>query len=177
MQADEIAVLDQIFDRWRLSDLRRQTPGGIDGDFRVVADDIHAQAYRCIGNHRTDCAETDDTQRATGSSCPTNAFLPASTCLCRPRHRPPAADEAHRRGQVARTHQHAGDDQFLDRVGIGAGRVEHHHATLAHRLDRDVVGTGAGATDRQHAGGMSRLCISWERTRIASGRATSLPTV
>jgi hypothetical protein len=54
-------------------------------------------------------------------------------------------DELRRRRQVARRHQHAGDDQFLYRVGVGARRIEHRHAALAHRLYRNVVGTGAGA--------------------------------
>ena len=41
-----------------------------------------------------------------------------------------AVDEAQRRREVARRHQHAGEHQLLDRVGVGARRVEHRHAAL-----------------------------------------------
>jgi len=48
--------------------------------------------------------------------------------------------------------QHAGQHQFLHRVGVGAGRVEHRDAHLRQLLDRDVVHARAGAAD-----GLERL--------------------
>lgn len=63
-----------------------------------------------------------------------------------------SADELECRENVARPHQHAGDDQFLDRVRIGAWGIENNNAFLAHGLDRDVVGTGAGAARAHHTG-------------------------
>src|SRR5690606_14060710 len=41
----------------------------------------------------------------------------------------------------------AGNDQFLDRVGIGARRVEDRDAARAHLRDGNVVDAGAGAAD------------------------------
>ena len=85
----------------------------------------------------------------------------------------PASSRATKRSagaQVARRHQHAGQHQLLDRVGVGARRVEHRHAARAHRRHRDVVGAGAGAADGLHAGrDRPCACMSAERTRIASG--------
>ena len=63
-----------------------------------------------------------------------------------------SADEAQCREKIAGTHQHAGDNQFLDRIGVGAGGVEDDDALVAHRLDRNVVGPGAGAADTKDAG-------------------------
>ena len=77
---------------------------------------------------------------------------PRPACACPRRRRCSAADKLHRRHDVARRHQHAGHDQFLDRIGIGARRVEHRHAALAHLCHRNVVGARAGPADGPHAG-------------------------
>ena len=154
MQADEIAVLDQILHRSRFLHLRRQAPGRIDGDFRVVADDVHAEANRGIRDQGADCAQADHAQGAAGQFMPDEGLLAGlDLFMQRLVVALQAGDEVDRRRQIACAQQHACYHQFLDRVGVGAGRVEHRHAALAHRLHRDVVGACAGAADGHHAGG------------------------
>src|SRR3990172_6795716 len=58
-----------------------------------------------------------------------------------------SAHELERGHQVARRHQHPGEHQFLDRVGIRAGGVEHRYAGLGKRRDRDVIDACARAAD------------------------------
>ena len=154
VQADEVGALDEVVDAGRLAHLRRQAPGGFDGDFRVVADDLHAQRDRRFGELRADGAEADDAQRAAAQFVPDEIFLAGFDLLVqRLVVAAQAADEGQRRGEVARADEHAGDDQLLDRVGVGAGRVEDDDAAFAHRLDWNVVGAGAGAADGQDAVG------------------------
>jgi hypothetical protein len=131
-----------------------------------------------ISQHGTDGAEADDAQRAARQFVADEMLLAGFHLLVqRLVVAVQAIDEIQIAGShVARAHQHAGDDQFLDRIGVGAGGVEHDHAALAHGLDRDVVGAGAGAADGQHAGGIGISCMTCERTRMASGSARSLPT-
>ena len=87
-----------------------------------------------------------------GSSTPANCFLPSSTRASRSaRAGIEAADVAQRRHHVARRQQQRGEHQLLDRVGVGAGRIEHRHAARRHLGDRNVVGARAGAADRLDA--------------------------
>ena len=98
-------------------------------------------------------------------------------CRGRPSPASSAATKRSAGGEVARRHQHAGEHQLLDRVGVGAGRVEHRHAARAHRR-----APGCCWCRRRRGRSPSRwpespcACMSAERTRIASGSATSLPT-
>ena len=48
--------------------------------------------------------------------------------------------------------QQRADDELLDGVGIGAGRVEHRDAQLRHLGDGDVVGSRTAAHDAAHGG-------------------------
>ncbi len=154
VQADEVAALDEIVDADGFLDLRRQAPGGVDGDFRVEADDVHAELNGRLGEHRADGAEADDAERA-AAQLMADVVLLAGFDLLVQRFvvAEEAVDEGQRRRDVARAHQHAGDHQLLDGVGVGAGGVEDDHAAFAHGLGRDVVGAGAGAADSQHTGG------------------------
>jgi hypothetical protein len=78
--------------------------------------------------------------------------LPASTALLISASEPLRLRANSQAGDVAAGQQHAGHHQFLHRVGVGAGRVEHRDAQLRQLLDRDVVHARAGAAD-----GLERL--------------------
>ena len=56
-------------------------------------------------------------------------------------------DVIHPRENVARSQQHAGDHQLLDRVGIGTRGVEDDDSLLAIFGDRNVVDARTGARD------------------------------
>ena len=172
MQRDEIAAAQHLVDAVRLLHLRRQAPGRIDGDLRVVAEHVHAQLDRGVGHQAADLAQADDAQRVAGQLEAGEVLLAVLHRLVHVGHRRHRAPATKRSAgtQVARRHQHAGEHQFLDRVGVRARRVEHRHAARAHRRYRDVVGAGAGAADGLDAGGMSMACMSCERTSTASGR-------
>ena len=152
MQADEIGTLDEIVDVAGPANLRGQPPGGIDGDFRVVTDDIHPELDRCFGKQRADGAKPDDAECAAAQLVTDEALLAGFDLFVQRfvvADQP--ADEAQRRKEITRAHQHAGDDEFLDGIGIGSRCVEDDDAFFAHRLDRDIVGAGAGAADALHA--------------------------
>ena len=153
MQADEVGTLDEIIDTGRFLDLRWQAPGRVDGNLRVQADNVHAKLDGCFRQHRADGAEADDAQRTAAQFVPDKIlFSGLDLFVQRLVIALQSAYEADRGKYVARSHQHAGNDQFLDCIGVGSGGVEHDDAAFAHGLDRDVVGAGAGATDGQYAG-------------------------
>ena len=158
MQRDKVARFQHLVDGMRFLYLRRQAPGSIHGDLRIVAEYVHTQVDRRIGNQTADPAQADHPERVVRQFHAGKLLLAFFDAL---RQRlVPAVDRAHecqRRSKVARRDQHARQHQFLHRIGVGAGRIEHGHAALAHRLNRNVVGACSGAADGFHRGGNLHL--------------------
>ena len=110
------------------------------------------QAERGIRDLDADRAEADDAERAAGQ-------LVADELLLALLHRLldrvivafERADVAPGLADVARREEQAREHQFLDRVRVRAGRIEHRDAAPAQLRDRHVVGARARARDRQHA--------------------------
>ena len=168
----DVGAREQFLERERLLDARRQLPGALHGDLRIVAEHLHAERHAPHwpprrrprpGRPRRACAPAARSRRI--ASCPSRppARWPRSSPLS-PRAKAQAWTD------VARGEQQPREHQLLDRVGVGARGVEHRHAAPAQLRDRDVVGAGAGAR-RPPAPrpGSSVACMSAERTRIASG--------
>ena len=165
MQGDEIRRLEHLVDAGRASDLRRQAPGGVDRDLGVVAEHVHAELDRRVGDQATDLAQADHAQRAAGQLVAGEALLAVLDRLVHVGNsRVKAGDKAQRRCDVARGQQHAGEHEFLDRVGVGARGVEDRHAARAHQAHRNVVGACAGAADGAHAVG-DRLVVQVGRAQ------------
>ena len=152
VQRDEIGSLQHLFDRMRLAHLCRQAPRRINSDFRVVAEHIHTELDRCISHQTADFAQADHAQRTTGQFDAGKmlfaVFDQFVQCLVITLQ---TIDKAYCRHQVACRNQQRRNHQFLDGIGIGARRIEHRRATLAHFVDGNVVGAGAGAADRLDA--------------------------
>ena len=152
MQRDEIARLEHLVDAARAPHLRRQAPGGIHRDLRVVAEHVHAQPDRRVGHQAADLAQADDAQRVARQLDAGEGLLARFDALAEIRRRGvERAHEIQRSAEVARRHQHAGEHQFLHRIGVGARRVEHRDAACRELRHRDVVDAGAGAADRLQA--------------------------
>ena len=66
VQRDEVRVLQHLATLPALLHLRRQAPGGVDGDLGVVAEHVHAELDRRVGDQAADLAEADDAQRVPG---------------------------------------------------------------------------------------------------------------
>src|SRR5690606_6861202 len=115
------------------------------------ADDVHPESQRGVRDLDADGAQPDHPQRAAGE-------LEAHELLLAGLYRRRellalGLEPAHviaRVADVARGNQQARDDQFLHRVGVRTGRVEHRHPAVAHGLDRDVVDPGPGTADGYH---------------------------
>ena len=93
---------------------------------RVVAEHVHAELDRGVGDQAADLAEADDAERVAGELEAGEGLLAVLDRACRRRRdrRSRPCDEAQRRREVARGEQHAGEHEFLDGVGVGARRVE-----------------------------------------------------
>ena len=152
VQGDEVALGEQRVQRVFPLDLLRQLPRVLDGDHRVVADDVHAQMHGGIGHQHADGAQTDHAQRLAAQLRADEGLLALlhglfhRGALALERARP--LDAAH---DVAAGEQHAGQYHLGDGVGVRARRVEHADALLAARVHRNVVVARAGAGDAQHA--------------------------
>ncbi len=66
MHGDHVRAHEQVVERQRLLHARRELPGALHGDLRVVAEHLHAEAQRRIRDFDADRAETDDAERAAG---------------------------------------------------------------------------------------------------------------
>ena len=154
VQRHEMGGLEHLGHAAGLAHLRRQAPGGLDRDVRVVAQHVHAELDGGVGDQAADLAEADHAERVT---CQLDAGVALLAGLDLPVHvgrrRVERGHEAQRGHQVARRHQHAGQHQFLDGVGVGARRVEDRHTARAHGGHRDVVGAGTSARNGPHAVG------------------------
>ncbi len=151
MDGYEVAVTHHFFDAVRLPDLGRQAPRRVDSDFRIIAVHIHAQLDRRVRDQAADLAQSDDAEhmlRQLDSGEVLLAVLDRLTDLLVRTRKP--IDEAYGGNQIARRQEYACNNQFLDRIGIGAGSIEHRNPALVHGGDRDIVGAGAGAADRLH---------------------------
>ncbi len=182
MKADEVGAQDQIVHARGLFHIGFELPGPLHRDGRVVADHLHAEGAGGVGDLDADGPETDDAQGAPRKLEAHELLLAALHGLMDggvvPRK---AARKAPGLGDVAGRQEHAGDDQFLDRVSVGAGGVEHGYTALGHVGDGDVVDAGAGAThglDRLrdlpvvHVGGTHQYRI---RTRDLGGHLVLVP--
>ncbi len=165
MQGHEIRLRRHFIHAGRLFDLRGQLPGIADGDVRIVADHPHPQRAGGVGDLHPDGAQADHAQCPVGQLDADEIFLArfdlfgqfgvAALQL---------AGVIPGGAEVAGRQQHARQHQFLDRVGVGAGRVEHANALRRHLRHRNVVDARAGAADGFERGG-NRPVVHGERTQ------------
>ncbi len=150
MQTDKVSIGHQRAQVLDFVNLAGQSPCGINGQGRVVAKHGHTQIDCHAGHHGADGAQADDTKRFTCQ------LLAGETLLlgfqqfghrCVIGHFIKGVDVGHARQNAARRQQHAGQNQLLDRVGVGAGRVEDNNATFSAVADRHVIDTCAGTGD------------------------------
>ena len=128
-----------------------QAVGSLDRQIRIIADDIHTQFFRRIGNQHADCAQADDTQgfafNLRTSELPfalfdsfTHAFRTGqSLCPCQSV------------GDVSCGQDHSCQNQFLYCVGVGSRCVEDNDAFLCTAVQRNIVDAGSRTGDGQQA--------------------------
>src|SRR5207302_4996712 len=176
VQRDEMALLEHFVAAGGLAHLRRQAPRRIDGDVRVVAEHVHAQADRRIGDQAADLAQADDPSVCPGSSEPANCFLPSSTCSSNSEEvlKPRTKSKAGGRLRAARS-MPASTSSFTA-LAFAPGALN----TGTPRLDSVLTGmlfTPAPARPTaSREGPNSCRCRSAERTRMACGSFASFTT-
>jgi hypothetical protein len=174
--ADRVGAREQILERARLLDARRQLPGALHGDLRIIAEHAHAERQRRICHLHADGTESHHPERAPRQLETHEALLLLLDCrLDRLILAGEGAGEQPRRPDVARRQQQSREHQLLHRVGIGPGGVEHRNAAPAHVGHRDVVDADARATDGAHTGGNGRAVqvrgTHEDRVRLCDVRA------
>ena len=132
----------------------RQAPGRVDGKGRVVSDHAHAKVESGARNLRADSSQTEDAQR---SGEQFSALETSLLALHQVVQRVVVGDVrqglhvVHPADHIAGAEQESGERQLLDRVCVGAGRIEDDHSLFCASADRNVVDAGAGARDRPQA--------------------------
>ena len=123
-------------------DMAVQAQGGLHRQEGVIAVHIHPQLQGDVAHQRADGPQADDAQGLAVQLRPSEGGLsllhrggqihPGGVDLLlhplRAAQNVPGGDEQ------------GGQNQFLDRVGVGAGGVEHHDAVFRAAVDGDVVG-------------------------------------
>src|SRR5258708_7476609 len=157
----KLTAFRDLPERMRLLPLRGQAPRGVDRDLGVVAEHVHPELDRRVGDQAPDLAEADDAERLLRQLDARELLLLRLYALGK--SLVVAVERAHqpdRRNQIARRHQHPGEHQLLHRVRARAGGVEHRHAAPAHVLHLNIARAGARAADRANAvGNLHRVHI------------------
>ena len=182
VDGEDVRPSEDLLDGPGALDLRAQVPGVLHADARVEADDVQPQAECGIGHLDADGAQPDDAQGAAGQLEADELLLAG---LDGGRDGGVVAlkgvSEARRGDEVARGDEQARQNELLDGVGVGAGRVEHGDAPLGHGGDRDVVGAGTGAGDGQDGLGDGRVVkpgrAHEERVGVGQGAADVVQVV
>ena len=130
-----------------------KAPGGVDGEVRVIAYDLGAEGDEDVGHLGADRSEADDAHALAGELAACEALLGLLGALGDLRVVARLVDPLGTADDVPACEQHAADDELLDGVGVGAGRVEDDDALLGAALDGDVVHAGARACHREQRGG------------------------
>ena len=153
VEADIIAVLENLIDAVGVENVTGQLPGGVDGHEGVIAIDGHAQVQGGVGHQGPGGAQADDAQGLAQQLRPGEvglALLHQGGDLL-----PPARDGLHplNAAQHVPGGQHHGADLLLlHGFGVGAGAVKDRDAMLGAGLHGDVVGAGPGPADGQQLG-------------------------
>ena len=130
-------------------DVAVQPQGGVHRQEGVIAVHVHPQVQGDVAHQGPDGPQADDAQGLAVDLRPHEGGLAllhrlgdvhagGVDLLLDPLH---AADD------VPGGDEHGGHHQFLHRVGVGTGGVEHHDAALTAPVDGDVVGARARPGD------------------------------
>ena len=141
----ELREWEGLLSRNRRDDAAVEAPGGVDREVRVVAHDLGSEGDEDVCHLSADGAEADDAHALACELAAREALLGLLGALCDLRVVARLVDPLGAADDVPACEQHAADDELLDGVGVGAGRVEDDDALLGAALDRDVVHAGAGA--------------------------------
>ena len=152
MQRNVVGACQQRMQVFHLLHFVGQAPGRLDGKRRIVTQYLHVQGQRGAGYHRTDGTQADNTQRFAAQlvASKTGFFLFQQfghfTGIGHAMQRLGVGNAGQ---HAACGQQHAGQNQLLDGVGIGTGRVEHHNAFFSVFRHRNVVDACACAGSGQ----------------------------
>ena len=145
---EDVSPLEDLLHRLRTLNLSRQVPGVVHGDRRVIAHHLQAEPERRVGHTHANGPQADDAEGLAGQ-LKTDELLLA--CLDRLGDLGVGSRQlmgkAGGGNEVARGDEQTGQDQLLDRVGVGARGVEDRNTSLGHLGNRDVVRPGAGTGD------------------------------
>ena len=144
MQRDEVRFFQKLVQLFRLVRIHGDRPRAVNGQERVVADDVHTDGRRRVCNHDTDRAETDHAERL-------SLDLAAHKLALALFHKRGNALLSFQRfcpvvclGQIARGGDHRADHELFHAVCVRARRIEHDDALFGAFIDRDIVGARAG---------------------------------
>ena len=177
MQRHEIRLLQELLDAVRPLHAGGKPPRGIDGDLGIETDDLHAELDRHVGDQAADRAQADDPERTMRQLDARELLLAVlDMALEIWRRRVEAADVGKGGNDVARSDQQRRQHELLDGVRVRARRVEHRDAALRKAATGMLFVPAPARPIALTDAGIAISCISCERTRIASGASTVLPT-
>ena len=139
MDGDEITELVDLLHVCHMFDAAVQVPGRVYGNIGVIAVDFHAQVDGRVGHTDADGAQADDAQLLAPDLGTRELFLLLFRHFGDIGILPVGPDPVHAFHNVTGSQQHAREDQLLDAVGVGAGRIEDDNTFLGASVQGDVV--------------------------------------
>ena len=123
-------------------------PGIAYRNIGIIADNPQAQCFGSVSHTNTDIAESDNAQGPARQFKASKAFLAGFDLFIQFAFATfELAHVIQRRIKIARGQQHTGQNQFLDSIGIGTGRIENGNTPLAHSGQRDIIHPRTGPPD------------------------------
>ena len=151
VHGEVVAAAAQILECAHALHLAAQHPRVLNGNERIVAVGVHAQIDAGVGDLGAHVAQADDADALALELAAHKGLLGLLGIDLNRGVVGVVAHPVHRlHHATARKHQHA-QDELLDGVAVGAGRVKDDDALLGVLLDGDVVDAGATAGDGANA--------------------------
>ena len=126
-------------------DFSGKFPCRVDRNIRIVSIYIHSQINSCVGNHSSDCSQTDDTQFLSFDFTSGKLFF-LFFCqfsdififflLFNP------FDTAH---DITGSQKHSGNNHFFHTVSVGTRCIEYNNTLLCTFFKRDIINSGTGS--------------------------------
>ena len=153
MDGQVVAAGQHIAQRDTVLHTAGQAPRSINGNIRVIAQNLHAQRDGGVGHARTDGTQPDDAQRLAAQLGTDEGLFALLHVLGNRVAALEGLRPVHGIHQIAAARDQRTDDELGHGVGVGARRVEHDDALVRAVLHGNVVRTGTCAGDGQQAVG------------------------
>lgn len=152
MDGDVVTVRKDLIDIGGVVNGAGKVPGGIDGEIRVIAVNLHAEAFGCVGNQDTDGTEADYAELfALNFRSLKGGFAFFNLLAVLVAAALEGVGKVNSRNDFTGGEKQSADDKLFYGIGVGTRGVKDNNAFLCALVNRNVVCAGAGTGNGEKA--------------------------